>query len=226
MTDSRIAVGIITRDRRDELLATVARLRALPEQPQVVVVDNGSSDGSGAALRAAHPDVEVLEAVGRAEQVDPVCEQMRRSPLPRADDAVGPALLGFVACGVVVRAGAFLDAGGFRPEVGGEEELLAMDLATEGWQLAYVDDIVAHHHPSRSRDPQGRRRRQEVVALWTALQRRPIVHGLRAVRSLLHRPRTLADAAVGLPWALANRQAVPRHHRGTARAARRRDRHR
>ncbi|POM23854.1 Glycosyl transferase family 2 [Actinomadura rubteroloni] len=45
-------VVIATRDRREELLRTVARLRGLPEQPEVVVVDNGSRDGTADAVRA------------------------------------------------------------------------------------------------------------------------------------------------------------------------------
>lgn len=36
----------------------------------------------------------------------------------------------------------------------GEETLLAYDLAAAGWQLCYVADVVAHHHPSPIRaDP-------------------------------------------------------------------------
>jgi hypothetical protein len=36
---------------------------------------------------------------------------------------------------------------------GGEEELLASDLARRGWHRAYVRDIVAHHHASGARYP-------------------------------------------------------------------------
>jgi GT2 family glycosyltransferase len=35
--------------------------RLVPEQPSIVVVDNGSGDGSVAAIRGAHPSVEILE---------------------------------------------------------------------------------------------------------------------------------------------------------------------
>jgi hypothetical protein len=41
-----VTVVIATRDRRDELLTTLGHLRALPERPPVIVVDNGSTDGS------------------------------------------------------------------------------------------------------------------------------------------------------------------------------------
>lgn len=56
----RVGVAIATRDRRERLLDAVARIRALPEHPPVVVADNGSADGTVAALAArygrAHDD--------------------------------------------------------------------------------------------------------------------------------------------------------------------------
>jgi GT2 family glycosyltransferase len=57
---STIPVVIVSRDRRERLLSTLARLAALPERPAVVVVDNGSHDGTVEAVRARHRDVEVL----------------------------------------------------------------------------------------------------------------------------------------------------------------------
>ncbi len=55
-----VGVVIATHDRRDSLLRTLDRLAALPERPPIVVVDNASGDGSVAAVRAAHPGVEVI----------------------------------------------------------------------------------------------------------------------------------------------------------------------
>lgn len=49
MPDGRLTVALITRDRRDRLLRTLSTLAALPEQPAVIVVDNGSADGTAAA---------------------------------------------------------------------------------------------------------------------------------------------------------------------------------
>lgn len=59
-SDARTSVVIVTRNRRDGLLHTVDRHRALPERPPVVVVDDASTDGTAGAVRARHPDVEVI----------------------------------------------------------------------------------------------------------------------------------------------------------------------
>jgi hypothetical protein len=51
-----VAVVIATRDRRERLLATLGRIGGLPERPPLVVVDNGSCDGTADAVRRRHPD--------------------------------------------------------------------------------------------------------------------------------------------------------------------------
>jgi GT2 family glycosyltransferase len=269
-----VAVVIATRNRGNELLATLARLRALGERPPIVVVDNGSTDGTAELVRASdlgvrvialrrnqggaartvgarlvdspyvafsdddswwapgalgqaadlmdrHPRLAVLAArvlVGPEERLDPVCDEMARSPLPWAPDLPGPSVLGFIACGAVVRRAAFLEVGGFdaRLGVGGEEELLAVDLAARGWGLAYTDQVVAHHHPSPSRDPSGRRRVQVRNALWSAWLRRPLGGAARQTLHLavlaVHQPGAssgLLLAMLGLPWVLRERRPVP-----------------
>jgi GT2 family glycosyltransferase len=270
-----VAVVIATRNRGTELLGTLTRLRALHEQPPIVVVDNGSTDGTCELVQAHHPSVQVVGLrrnrggaartvgarlvdspyvafsdddswwapgalsravelldrhprlavlaaqilVGTDERLDPVCDEMAHSPLPLASDLPGPSVLGFIACGAVVRRVAFLEVGGFdvRLGVGGEEELLAVDLAAHGWGLAYVDKVVAHHHPSPSRDPSGRRRVQVRNALWSAWLRRPLGGAARRTAHLaalaMHQPGALSGvllAMLGLPWVLRERRPVHR----------------
>jgi GT2 family glycosyltransferase len=268
-----VAVVVVTRNRSSALDGTLRILRALPERPPVVVVDNGSTDGTAALVRRRHPGVQVLELgenlgcagrtvgarhvaepyvafsdddswwepgalaravavldrhprlavlaarvlVGSEQRLDPVCAAMAASPLPPAADLPGPAVLGFVACGAVVRRGAFLSVGGFdgRFGIGGEEELLAIDLAAAGWGLAYVDEVVAHHYPSPVRDPVRRRRAEVRNALWSAWLRRPAGAAVRrSARVLAARAGDVAawrgalDAVQGLPWVLRERRPV------------------
>ena len=268
-----VAVVIATRNRGPELLGTLTRLAALDEQPSIMVVDNGSTDGTAELVGIHHPGVQVVGlrrnrgaaartvgarlvdspyvafsdddswwapgALGRAAELlerhprlavvaarvlvgpdrrpDPVCAEMAHSPLGRAADLPGPSVLGFIACGAVVRRSAFLEAGGFhaRLGVGGEEELLAVDLAARGWGLAYVDEVVAYHHPSPNRDPSARRRVQVRNALWSAWLRRPLGGAARQTAHLaalaLHQPGAwpgILLALLGLPWVLRERHPV------------------
>src|SRR5947209_19658437 len=62
--DPRVAVVMITHNRRDEVLRTLSHLTGLPERPRIVVVDNASTDGTAAAVATHFPRVEVLPAGG------------------------------------------------------------------------------------------------------------------------------------------------------------------
>jgi GT2 family glycosyltransferase len=271
----RIGVVVITHQRRPEALDAVGRLVALPERPPVVLVDNGSTDGTAAAVRKRFPDVDVLAldhnagAVGRnlgverlrtpyvafcdddtwwepgsltrAAEVlaahprlavlnarivvepggtdDPIVDELRDSPVAGPAWLPGPALGSFLAGASVVRRTAFEEAGGFssRLWLGGEEELLATDLLTAGWEICYRDDLVVHHAASPFRDSVRRRRDGLRNTLWFTWLRRPLRPALRRTAFLAasaprDRISALAwcDALRGLPWVLANRQCRPR----------------
>jgi GT2 family glycosyltransferase len=271
-----VAVVVITHQRREELLLAVDRLLRLPEQPRVVVVDNGSGDGSAEAVRERFPDVDLiasvenLGAVGRNLGVarldtpyvafcdddtwwepgslrtaadvldahprlavvtarivvepggreDPIVPELRDSPVRGAPWLPGPALGSFLAGASVVRREAFWDVGGFseRLWLGGEEELMAGDLAARGWELCYLPALTVHHHASRARDPHLRRRHGIRNTLWTTWLRRPLRPALRRTLHLLRTvPRDrvsalgLLEAVGGLPWVLRERRVLPPH---------------
>jgi GT2 family glycosyltransferase len=131
--------------------------------------------------------------IGPEGREDPTCGQMAASCLPSDAPLPGPSVLGFVSCGAVVRRDAFLEVGGFDDVVFflGEEERVAVDLAAAGWGLAYVEDVVARHHPSAARTaPEERRRLQLRNYLLSQWMRRPAKVALA---------RTLAVASSGDP---------------------------
>jgi GT2 family glycosyltransferase len=186
----------------------------------IAFADDDSWWAPGALERAveildAHPRTALLAArvlVGGEERLEPVSAQMAAAPLGRPEGSPGPAVLGFLACSAVVRRDAFLAAGGFSGVLhfAGEEELLALDLAAAGWGLAYVPELVVHHHPSRSgRDPAGRRRREVRNRLLTAWLRHPLPAVARAAASAL----TSRDGRAGLAAAVRALPSVARARR-------------
>ncbi|HLJ97659.1 MAG TPA: glycosyltransferase [Gemmataceae bacterium] len=60
--DPRVAIVMITHNRREELLRTLERLTGLPEQPGIVVVDNGCTDATAEAVAQTFPQVNVVRA--------------------------------------------------------------------------------------------------------------------------------------------------------------------
>ena len=262
----QVGVVMMTRDRREQTLNALSHLGGFP----VVVVDNGSSDGTVAAVRQRFPQVQVIAlednagsaartigaqaldtpyvafsdddswwapgALGRAagifdvqprlgllaarilvgpdEREDPLNSVLAASPLRRRDGHPEPALLGFVACGAVLRREAFLAVGGFSPVVFflGEETVLAQDLDAAGWELAYAPEVVAHHHPRPGPAPAHRQRlqlRNELLSVW--LRRPPAVITRRTWTALRDRPgrAAFADALRRLPMVLGARKSLP-----------------
>ncbi|OBF19282.1 glycosyl transferase [Mycobacterium kubicae] len=174
-----------------------------------------------ADLLDAHPTLGVVTASITVEpdgRLDDICTEMAESPLDRPPGIPGYPLLSFLAGVSIVRREAFLAAGGFskRLWLGGEEELLASDLARAGWHMSYVPDVVAHHYASRLRDAHLRRRHGIRNTLWFTWLRRPLPSAaLRTMRLLRRLPRDrisaqgVSDAVRGLPWVLRERKPVP-----------------
>jgi GT2 family glycosyltransferase len=61
MTDIRVAIIILNWNGLQDTLACLQSLETLRYPADVIVVDNGSSDGSVEMIRIAYPDVELLE---------------------------------------------------------------------------------------------------------------------------------------------------------------------
>jgi GT2 family glycosyltransferase len=192
--------------------------------PHVAFSDDVSWWAKGALERAAdvldqHPSVSLVAArvlVGCDERLDPTSAAMAVSPLVPAAGLPGTSVLGFLACGAVVRRDAFLAVGGFDDVLFflGEEELVAYDLAARGTTLVYLEEVVAHHHPGPARDAMARRTRQHRNRVLSAVMRRPL-------RVIAVRAWPLAFAAPREPWA---RDALVETVRLLPRALRRRRR--
>lgn len=274
--DSRISIVIVTQNRAASLLNTLSQLCNLTERPQIIVVDNGSSDGTTDSVKFYYPQVKVISLsknlgpagrnvgvshtecpyvafsdddswwasgslamaadlfdkyprlaliaakilVGKEQKVDSTCIEMAMGKLPFSSDAPGFPILGFLACGVVVRRSAYLSVGGYETlfGIGGEESLLAMDLAAKGWRLAYVEDIIAYHFPSLIRNYGSRRRSEVRNTLLTAWLRRPVSFALCKTIGFLkpalrnpHIRAGLLDTLTKLVWLIRSRQPAPKH---------------
>ncbi|MEV6004834.1 glycosyltransferase [Streptomyces griseomycini] len=280
-TNGRLGIVIATRDRADRLAVTLRHLRALPERPEILVVDNASTDDTRTMLARGFPEVRVLALpanhgalarnhgvrvldtpyvafsdddswwapgslaravelfdahprlgliaartlVGPAADPDPLNDVLADSPLGPATDLPGTQVLGFLACGAVVRRHALLDAGGFHRLLffGGEETLLAYDLAARGWGVTHCPEVVAHHHPapvSRTGRP-ALQRRNELLTAWL---RRPVPYALARTGALAaeargddHARSALRGALARLPAALRERRPLPPHVERAAR---------
>ncbi|HLI23963.1 MAG TPA: glycosyltransferase [Acidimicrobiales bacterium] len=156
--------------------------------------------------------------VGEDRHLDPTSAVMALCPL-NADLSPLPGgrrgVLGFLACGAVVRRSAFLTAGGFPAGigVGGEEEPVALAMVAMGWKTAYEPSVVAVHHPLPAGDTRsGRARTMVRNRLLTAWGLLPGGDAWRITAACLTRPSrwpAVADAARRLPAVVASRRPVP-----------------
>lgn len=215
-------VRVIRLEHNDGAVARNVGVDAAPT-PYVAFADDDSWWAPGSLERAealmnACPGLGLLAGrvlVGDSLELDPACAAMSTSPLGTTPDLPGPSVLGFLACGAVVRRDAFQEAGGFDEVIRfmGEEERLALDLAALGWGVAYVEEVVAHHHPSPVRDPQERRVLIARNQLLTAVLRRPWhVVASTAASMAFAGPvgrRGLVSAAPALTRAMRARRPVP-----------------
>jgi GT2 family glycosyltransferase len=227
----RGTVIILSHNHKSRLLQTLRTLMQSEEGWPVIVVDNGSTDGTskavrkefprvllirsrrdigaaarniavayahtayvafcdddmqwqpGALRRAAeildqHPTIAVISAcirVGDAGAVSPACQAMARSPLPQ-EHLPGPQMLGFLPNACVMRTRAFYEVGGVWPPLheGGEDILMALDLAERGWHMVYVEEVALRQQDLRARHNTRLQRQLMRNAIWVAWMRLPL----------------------------------------------------
>ncbi len=172
------------------------------------------------ALMDAHAGVGLLHARVMVDGagIDAVCSLMAASPVSKRSDCPGMAIGAFMACAVVVRRGAFLDAGGYhrRYHIGAEESLLALELLERDWELIYNAQLVVVHAPDAAgRKPRLRRVTVTRNRLWTVWLRHSSAAAWSATAALarhaMRNPEALealARAIAGLPWILRERRPV------------------
>ena len=157
--------------------------------------------------------------VGEQAEPDPINAILAASPLSRGS-LPGPRVLGFLGCAAVTRRDVYLAAGGYSRmlRIGGEEELLAYDLAALDWPIIHRPDVVVHHWPSAVRDARRRRAQELRNHALIGWLRRPLARALAdtgqlAVTAAARRDpiavRALAELLASLPRALLRRHPAP-----------------
>jgi GT2 family glycosyltransferase len=226
------AAGVMRQFRDVELVALPRNMGAAgrnagllrADTPYVALCDDDTFWASGSLARASDlldedsrlALVTARVLVGPDDRLDGACAEMARSPLPSRPGRPGVPVLGFLAGASIVRRDAILAAGGFEPRLflGGEEWLLALDLAAAGWSLIYAADVTVHHHPPPAREPARRRATLARNAIWLTWLRRPAGVALRETWRVLRAARgargaVLRETLRGLPWVLAERRPLP-----------------
>ncbi|MEX3936307.1 glycosyltransferase family 2 protein [Paraburkholderia phymatum] len=171
-------------------------------------------------LLDAHPEIGVLNArieVGESGETDATCLLMQHSPLD-SGKLPGPSLAGYMAGACVFRTAVFREAGGYdaRLFIGGEEELVALDVLANGYAIVYCDALVVRHHPSPVRDSALRRRMLARNAAWTGWMRlrlgEALMRTLRAFATFRREHTLWHDGWAmlrGLRWVLRERRRLP-----------------
>jgi GT2 family glycosyltransferase len=271
----RGTIVVASKNRANRIVDTLARLVALADDWDVILVDDGSHDrtselvrsalgdavevhrltrsvgtaarnigvlaarsdlvafadddswwepgalSAAAAVFDAHPAVGLIAATvymgARGRDVDPIVHDFREARL--GPGPAGVKVMGFMACGAIVRRSAFLQVGGFNPllHIGGEEELLSLDLRMAGWLLVHVPEIACRHDPTSSDAGRVHRTsgqlRNRVVTAW---MRRPLREAIASTASLArasvagpNERRALLGVGAALPRALGCRRTIP-----------------
>jgi GT2 family glycosyltransferase len=270
--DARVSVVVLTYNRRSRVLGLLYGLKSLSGDWPIIVVDNGSVDGTAAAVAAKFPSVLLIRAgrnlgaaarnIGAAyvhtpyiafcddhmqwepdalergvELLDAASDIAVVSTCIRSGSALGlnedagsavrsespshefPYLKfqGFLAGACIVRTRAFCDVGGYWPPLfsGGEEVLMAIDLAERGWRVVYAGNVIALSSPTRPGEQEARDRLLLRNAVWVAWMRLPARTAWRVTLQQLRRAsergrlgRTVLSVVAGLPRVLSQRQVV------------------
>lgn len=149
---------------------------------------------------------------------DPLCAQLAELPTESAQQP-GPSVLRMHTGAMIVRRHAYVDCGGFDPmlHLAQEETLLACDFAARGWDVCYVDDVLAYRTAAevspRSIRARELRCRDELVMAWL---RRPVRACARIGAALLRDATHDAAATMAVfgalrrfTWAMVEREPLP-----------------
>ena len=194
--------------------------------PYIAFSDDDSWWEDGALTKAIkyfeeYPKLGVIAGtvlVNQQRKLDPTSALQSVSPLESRENIPGKPVLGFLGCAIIVRTGIFKQVGGYSPHMyfGGEEEMLAWDVAASGWGISYCEDIIAYHYPSSSRDLAFRVRlstRNKILRAWL---RRPISLAIKKtlIPALDSREPSASllgwlQAVASIPGMIAHRKEVP-----------------
>lgn len=156
--------------------------------------------------------------VNKQEKLDYVSYLHSISPLVASVPMPGPAILSFLGCGVFVRRSAYLQVGGYDPQIkfSAEEWLFGIDLIVAGWGITYAPDVIGHHFPSKARQMPRRYQMGARNILWATWLRRPLWSAIGKTVSEIKKAMAdknqaigLLESLTGIPYVIANRRVIP-----------------